>query len=77
MASLKSAMFAGYNKFNDAKVRIGSWHEELAMKELTGVTRLAHPKNKSVFNATGLRYARQSPIVFFSATFEVLVVLIC
>ncbi|CAB1119538.1 unnamed protein product [Ectocarpus sp. CCAP 1310/34] len=55
MASLRSAMFAGYNKFDDAKVRIGSWREELAMKELTGVTRLANPRNKAVFNATDVR----------------------
>jgi len=55
MSSLSSSMFAGYNKFDDAKVRIGSWREELAMKELTGVTRLANPRNKAVFNATGVR----------------------
>ncbi|CAM9484394.1 unnamed protein product [Ectocarpus sp. 12 AP-2014] len=55
MASLRSAMFAGYNKFDDANVRIGSWREELAMKELTGVTRLANPRNKAVFNATDVR----------------------
>lgn len=55
MPTLRSAMYAGYNKFDDAKVRIGSWREELALKELTGVTRLAHPKNKAVFNATGVR----------------------
>ena len=53
--SLKSVMFAGYNKFDDAKVRIGSWREELALKELTGVTRLADYSNKAVFNATGPR----------------------
>lgn len=52
---LRSAMFAGYNKCNDAKVRIGSWREELAMKELTGVTRVANPKNKAVYNSTGIR----------------------
>lgn len=50
-------MFAGYNKFDDAKVRIGSWREELALKELTGVTRLADPGNKAVFNGTGVRWA--------------------
>ncbi|CAM9486908.1 unnamed protein product [Scytosiphon promiscuus] len=55
MASLRSAMFAGYNKFDDAKVRIGSWREEIALKELTGVTRLANPRNKTTFNATGIR----------------------
>lgn len=48
-------MFAGYNKFNDTKVRIGSWREELALKELTGVTRVANPKNKAVYNSTGVR----------------------
>lgn len=48
-------MFAGYNKFDEAKVRIGSWREELALKELTGVTRLANPRNKAVFNATDVR----------------------
>lgn len=55
MASLRSAMFSGYNKFDEAKVRIGSWREELALKELTGVTRLADPKNKKVLNETGVR----------------------
>lgn len=54
-SSLSSAMFAGYNKFDDAKVRIGSWREELALKELTGVTRLANPRDKAVFNATDIR----------------------
>lgn len=48
-------MYAGYNKFGEAKVRIGSWKEELALKELTGVTRLAHPKNKGVLNDTAKR----------------------
>lgn len=54
-SSLSSSMFAGYNKFDEAKVRIGSWREELALKELTGVTRLANPRNKSIFNATDVR----------------------
>lgn len=52
---LRSTMFAGYNQCNDAKVRIGSWREELAMKELTGVTRATNPKNKAVYNSTGIR----------------------
>lgn len=54
-SSMSSSMFAGYNKFDEAKVRIGSWREELALKELTGVTRLANPRNKAVFNATDVR----------------------
>lgn len=52
---MSSSMFAAYNKFDEAKVRIGSWREELALKELTGVTRLANPRNKAVFNATDVR----------------------
>ncbi|CAN0377200.1 unnamed protein product [Ascophyllum nodosum] len=52
---LRSTMFASYNRFNDAKVQIGPWREELALKELTGVTRVANPKNQTLHRSTGER----------------------